>query len=543
MSNPIRFRVVFKTHPGLQRTNNEDNFILNPDLSNPAWTLSNSGDLMPLGNLGGIFVVADGMGGANAGEVASGIAVQTFQQQFSNLPPGPMSEALIRQWLTGSILEANSAIVAHGRQNPETAGMGTTLVAAWLFGQVLYYAWVGDSRLYAYRPGHGLIRLSKDHSYVQELVNAGKLSEEEAFYHPDSNIITQSLGDGGRPPKPDFAKFIVGQGDRFVLCSDGLNSMLTDPEIAQILGNSTDIGDCRDQLIAAANEAGGADNTTVIVFDIVEGPAAPAVAAPEPVKQPLFGGGVSQTVDPFGKAIPTHAAAPFWKKPAVLAGAGLLALLLIAGLAWMSTQNQVPKANTVGSVQVLDDTTNSNASGSNGKSKTDKPLPPVSGKPAETSAGEKAAEPVQAEQPVQPDFAPRKNGQPNSPGDLAPLPAKQTPPKEAPKENTEEGKTKLMLPKQDHELPDQMFHVISGAKYSKKKDAEDEINQIVARYSNRKKDLSIIKKDCKFRVSIKSHGNQPDAKALAKQIENDDKKAKGYKVKPVVFHYVEDCNQ
>lgn len=204
-----------------------------------------------------VFVVADGMGGAQAGEVASRIAVETFEQ---GLPEsGSPEERLVK-----AVQAANQRIHELAGAERERAGMGTTLTAAYLDDSDLAIAHVGDSRAYLFRDGE-LTRLTQDHSLVEELVRQGKLTPEQAAEHPQRSIITRALG-----PEPtvnvDTWTYPVRAGDVLLLCSDGLTSMISEPEVAAVLAETDDLGKAAEQLIAAANRAGGRDNITVVLF-------------------------------------------------------------------------------------------------------------------------------------------------------------------------------------------------------------------------------------------------------------------------------------
>lgn len=271
--------VVFKakvniqamTDVGRSRMHNEDNFIVCPDLSKKHWSLSDQPE--DLTSRGGLLVVADGMGGTNAGEVASEIAVESIRQIIDSLEISEnVSEDEIREYLRQAILGAHDAIVAASSHNPEYAGMGTTVVVAWVLPHKAVIAWVGDSRAYLWRKRSGLKLLTADHSLVWEMVLAGRLTPEEADVHPESNIITQSLGDGMRPPKPDFASCALEQSDRLLLCSDGLNNMVTHKAIAGIMGAGTALSEATQQLIQTANAEGGADNITVLTLEMLKNP-------------------------------------------------------------------------------------------------------------------------------------------------------------------------------------------------------------------------------------------------------------------------------
>lgn len=272
----ILFRMAAKTDVGLIRTNNEDNFQASADLSQSPMRWVNN-QQYSLGPKGALLVVADGMGGMNAGEVASEIAINTVIDLFSpdNITDEvAKSHQSIEKFMKGVVREADSRIKQHAKEFPESRGMGTTIVIAWLFGGYTYVAWCGDSRAYIYNPATGLFQISKDHSYVQSLVDEGKLTKEEAFDFPDSNIITRSLCDGGPKAQPECLTFPqpLCDGDIILLCSDGLNGMIRDEEIEKIITHEqNDLSLLVDLLIGAAKEAGGADNVTVALAQITSG--------------------------------------------------------------------------------------------------------------------------------------------------------------------------------------------------------------------------------------------------------------------------------
>ncbi len=217
----------------------------------------------------GLFVVADGMGGHLAGEVASEMAVARLNER---LPVGALSSL---DDLVSAINEANQEIYDGSVENPDQAGMGTTVtaiavVADALDGEVFGIANVGDSRGYVLR--HGRLRqVTIDHSFVQELVAEGAITRDEARTHPRRNIVTRALG---IEPfvRVDSWTMPVIRGDRFVLCSDGLVDEVTDDEITEVLrAHADDPQAAADALVAAANAAGGRDNITVVVVDVLEG--------------------------------------------------------------------------------------------------------------------------------------------------------------------------------------------------------------------------------------------------------------------------------
>jgi serine/threonine protein phosphatase PrpC len=223
---------------GRQRQGNEDNYFVRAPL----------------------FVVADGMGGAQAGEVASEMAVESFD---GGLPQGTPAEGLV------NIIEgANRRIHERSRSEAQRAGMGTTLTAAYVGESEVTVAHVGDSRAYLLRGGD-LTRLTRDHSLVGELVARGKLTEEQAESHPQRSVITRALG-----PEPDVEVDVqvyqARPGDVVLLCSDGLTSMVPESRVKPILADAESLEQAGRELIAAANEAGGRDNITVILFRVEE---------------------------------------------------------------------------------------------------------------------------------------------------------------------------------------------------------------------------------------------------------------------------------
>jgi serine/threonine protein phosphatase PrpC len=215
-----------------------------------------------------LFVVADGMGGAQAGEVASRLAIESFQQGLDDATDAEGSLARYARAANVSIHERSEA-------NAEHAGMGTTLTAVYVGEQEVAIAHVGDSRAYCLRDGE-LLRLTDDHSLVDELIRQGKLTPEEAVEHPQRSVITRALG-----PEPeveiDTRSYRARDGDVYLLCSDGLTTMVPDAPLAAILLAHPRLRDAGEALIAAANEAGGRDNITVVLLRVEEvGTAAPS---------------------------------------------------------------------------------------------------------------------------------------------------------------------------------------------------------------------------------------------------------------------------
>lgn len=258
------------------RPNNEDNYQVDENLADDQWGFSADKEFS-LGEKGSLLLVCDGMGGMNAGEVASEIAVQSIKEYFSadKLTEDVIkSSASIKDYIKKSIIYADEQIKQEGKNDESKRGMGSTIVLAWLINGKVYVGWCGDSRAYCYNSKTGLKQLSHDHSYVQELVDAGKLSAELAFDHPHNNIITRSLGDNNMVAKPDVAEFDLHNEDIILLCSDGLCGVLRDNEIEYFIkNNQTSMNECRDALWEGSRQVGWTDNTTVVLAQVVSGAA------------------------------------------------------------------------------------------------------------------------------------------------------------------------------------------------------------------------------------------------------------------------------
>jgi PPM family protein phosphatase len=208
-----------------------------------------------------LFVVADGMGGAQAGEVASRLAVESFYGGLGD-PASP------EQQLAAHALAANARIHELSQRNAEQAGMGTTLTAVYVGAEEVSIAHVGDSRAYCLRDGE-LLRLTDDHSLVDELIREGRLTPEEAEDHPQRSVITRALGPE-ETVDVDTRSFRARSGDLYLLCSDGLTSMVSEARLAEILVAQPRLRDAGEALIAEANHAGGRDNITVILLRLEE---------------------------------------------------------------------------------------------------------------------------------------------------------------------------------------------------------------------------------------------------------------------------------
>lgn len=299
--NTLKFKVAAKTDVGLVRTNNEDNFQVASDLSSGQMRWVNN-EICSLGEKGALLVVADGMGGMNAGEVASELAIETVREYFAleNLTLEVTKNRFsIEKYMNDVVVAADARIKREARNNPEAKGMGTTIVIAWILDGKLYVSWCGDSRAYVYNPEAGLHQITKDHSYVQSLVDKGALSREEAFDFPDSNIITRSLSDGTAKAKPEslMKPYELCNNDIVLLCTDGLNGMIRDAEIeAVIRNNEHDLSLLVDDLIQAACDAEGSDNVTICLCKVLQGGGVCNPSAFDETERRLNGGGKSNNI-------------------------------------------------------------------------------------------------------------------------------------------------------------------------------------------------------------------------------------------------------
>jgi protein phosphatase len=251
---------AMRTDRGLVREGNEDSCLI----------------LRPAGGTAALAVIADGMGGHAAGEVASAYAVATLATAFNNVPDD-IPTAFAR-----SLNEANEAILAHAARHPECAGMGTTCTAIAIAGGRAYLAHIGDSRAYL-GTAEGLQQISTDHSAVGRLVEAGLITLQEAATHPERNVITQALGTAASfAPQIITLPVLLAPGQRFLLCSDGLSDLVPEAAIYAALMNLAPHEAC-DALIAAALRAGGHDNVSVGILSLgPAGEAPPGDTRPQP---------------------------------------------------------------------------------------------------------------------------------------------------------------------------------------------------------------------------------------------------------------------
>ncbi len=225
-----------RTDVGLVREHNEDSLLVAPPL----------------------FVVCDGMGGHEAGEVASEMAIRTMENQADSIKDA--------QGMIAAVEAANLNVIKAPRQGIGREGMGTTMTAAKVTGERVMIAQVGDSRAYLLHNGR-IQQLTRDHSLMADLIESGQITEAEARFHPNRSVITRAIGSDPYM-KPDIYELNLASGDRLLLCSDGLNAMLDDYQIEDILRDVPDPQTCADMLVGAARNAGGYDNITTIVIDI-----------------------------------------------------------------------------------------------------------------------------------------------------------------------------------------------------------------------------------------------------------------------------------
>jgi protein phosphatase len=247
--------IVTKSDTGMVRTHNEDSVLANPRL--------------------GLAVLADGMGGYNAGEVASGMATALLgaelEKAFATREPWQMENGrhLAHSVLEAEIARANGAIHQAAQSQPQYAGMGTTLVTALFHNNTVTVAHIGDSRLYRLR-GEDFGAITRDHSLLQEQIDAGIMTPEQARHSQNKNLVTRALG-VDPAVEPEIHDHDVLPGDMYLLCSDGLNDMVADEEIAMTLqALAANLELCATQLIQMANDNGGRDNVSVIVIRVRE---------------------------------------------------------------------------------------------------------------------------------------------------------------------------------------------------------------------------------------------------------------------------------
>lgn len=294
----IKYRLAARTDaagkydPDAPQEGNEDNYGLITDITNPD-SHAEFDKVTNLGKYGVLLFLADGMGGHNAGEVASRIAVDTVYEAFAEGRIDDTTAATHEsrsKYMEEVIREADNRIRSHAQRNKECDGMGSTLIIAWLCGDELTVSWCGDSRAYLYRvsPKPHIFMVSEDHSYVQELVKRGVIPYEATFGHPRGNIVTRCLGGNDVHSEPESRMTKVGKGDIILLCSDGLSGVVFDdgrlfdgqpitPEniCDTITMHHESLRECGEFLFAAAERQNWYDNVTAILCEVVDGPVAP----------------------------------------------------------------------------------------------------------------------------------------------------------------------------------------------------------------------------------------------------------------------------
>ena len=212
----------------------------------------------PVGSLPNLFIVADGVGGHKAGDVASRYTVEIVKRELKRNEGHGIEESLL-----SAIRAANTEILRKASTDADLRGMGTTIVAATISNQVMYFANVGDSRLYLVN--QGITQLTKDHSLVEEMVRLGGIKPEEAKHHPDKNIITSAIG-AKEDVEVDFYEHRLNRGDIVLMCTDGLNDMVGDEELFHLVQGGRDLVESAELLVEAAKANGGTDNIGIVLI-------------------------------------------------------------------------------------------------------------------------------------------------------------------------------------------------------------------------------------------------------------------------------------
>ena len=242
----MKYEFFSKTDPGRLRDNNEDSVVF--DLTS------------------GLAVLADGMGGYNAGEIASGMATESIKTDLGQWlhEAGPKATPLeVRRAMFRIVDKSNQSIFTSAHANPQYSGMGTTLVVGVFIGDKLVLGHIGDSRCYRLRTGQ-LVQLTRDHSLLQEQLDAGLITPAQAATSANKNLVTRALGVEDEVSL-EVNEYQVEHDDLYVMCSDGLSDMVGDDSVAQLMRNAKTLEDLADQLVGAANAAGGRDNISVLL--------------------------------------------------------------------------------------------------------------------------------------------------------------------------------------------------------------------------------------------------------------------------------------
>ena len=242
----MKIKITAVTDVGKERENNEDNLMFCPSVLKQDWQQNQTDGYAKIEELGALLIVAD------------------------NARKALASEAQMEDLMQQAIDDASMKIDKRMCEDPDTDGMGTTIVICWVVGEKAHVAWCGDSRCYVHHPEAGLRRLTKDHSLVQELVDKGEITEDEAFNHPDNNIITRGLGDFQTQAKADIITYDLHPNDTILLCSDGLCGYCADPDIEKTINSHyVDASLCRDKLLNQALDVGGYDNIAIVLASVI----------------------------------------------------------------------------------------------------------------------------------------------------------------------------------------------------------------------------------------------------------------------------------
>jgi PPM family protein phosphatase len=327
---PVQVSVFGKTDLGRSREHNEDTFLV-ADLSTGNASLHPEVRQHKVGPRGSLFMVADGMGGAAAGELASAMAADLIYHHLATawVSDDDASADRFAYRMKEAVELANQKIYGYAREHPEVRGMGTTVTAAGVNGQDLYLAQIGDSRAYLVRNGEA-IQLTKDQSLMQRLVDAGELTEEEAEQSERRNIILQALGPDPRV-KVDLTRQTLRRGDTLIICSDGLSGLVKREEFPAIVADHPELADLCSALIDLANERGGPDNITVVTARF-DGDGLPEPSASEGVGYAVYHLAAGDDEE-LTTTVPSPVAVPATPAPPPsLAGPRTRAVLLMAAV-------------------------------------------------------------------------------------------------------------------------------------------------------------------------------------------------------------------
>jgi serine/threonine protein phosphatase PrpC len=326
---PVKVSVFGKTDLGRTREHNEDTFLV-ADLSTGNASLHPEVRLHEVGPRGSLFMVADGMGGAAAGELASAMAADLIYRHLATAwaADEDASPERFAYRMKEAVELANQQIYSYAREHPEVRGMGTTVTAAGINGDELYLAQIGDSRAYLVRNGEA-IQLTKDQSLMQRLVDAGELTEEEAEQSERRNIILQALGPDPRV-KVDLTHQTLRRGDTLIICSDGLSGLVRREEFPAIVAQQPELADLCSALIDLANARGGPDNITVVAAHF-EGDGLPEPSEAEDVGYAVYHLPDGDAGEDDPPTVPVKAVAAATPPPTML-GSRARALLLMAAV-------------------------------------------------------------------------------------------------------------------------------------------------------------------------------------------------------------------